>query len=272
MKRRLNIFLIAIFFLLLTVSCTNNKNKFDKSYKEKDLSKFFDEYEGSFILFDQNKGEYLVYNKLKSEKRISPCSTFKIYNSLIALESKVIKDEKHVIKWSGKKYPIKSWNKDHTMESAISNSVVWYYQNLASRVGNNKMQKYLKKLDYGNEDISAGIKKFWLQSSLKISPREQVEMLIKFFKNDLPFSKRNIDIVKKIIVLSDENGKILSGKTGTGVVKEKAVSGWFIGYIEANDNVYFFTTNIQSKDGAFGYKAKEITMEILKEILGISAS
>ena len=137
------------------------------------------------------------------------------------------------------------------------------------------MQNHLNKVNYGNKDISGGINQFWEQSSLKISPREQVEMLKRIYTYQIPISKENVDIVKKILVLSKENGAVLSGKTGSGLkgngrfipqgADDGYIIGWFIGYIERDNNVYYFATNIEGEKDANGGKAKEITLKILKE-------
>jgi len=98
-----------------------------------------------------------------------------------------------------------------------------------------------------------------------------VGILRKFYDYQLPFSKRNIDIVKKIIVLSEDNGAKLSGKTGSGSTpnSEKYINGWFVGYVEKDENVYIFATNIEanatSDKSADGQEAKEITLKILKD-------
>lgn len=245
-----------------------NKISLDKSEHQEtnekiikgEFSKYFKGYEGGFVLYDQNKDEYYIYNEEKSKKRMSPCSTFKIINSLIGLETDVLKDENTIYKWDGEKHSIGEWNKDHTLATAVSNSVVWYFKKVASEVGNERMQSYLNKINYGNKDISGGITQFWLQSSLKISPMEQVGMLRNLYNYRLPSSERNINIVKKIIKLSDQDGIILSGKTGSG-----GVNGWFVGYVERQGNVFYFATNIEAEQNATGIKAKEITMEILRD-------
>lgn len=274
-KRLALLFLVLTLFAIIT-GCNNTSNtskelKNAEKVSIEDLSNYFTGYEGCFVLFDKNKEEYAIFNQEKSQKQVPPCSSFKIVNSLIGLETKVVEDENTTFKWDGTKYPIESWNKDHTLETAISNSVVWYYQKLASQVGEEKMQDYLNKINYGNRDISGGITKFWLQSSLKISPREQVDILRKFYDYQLPFSKRNIDIVKKIIVLSEDNGAKLSGKTGSGSKpdSDKYINGWFVGYVEKDMDVYIFATNIEangtSDKNAGGQEAKEITLKILKD-------
>lgn len=266
---------------MLGITGCNNINKPSKDTKEterisyKDLSNYFSEYEGCIVLFDKNKNEYTIFNQEKSNKQISPCSTFKIANALIGLETKELVDKNTTFKWDGTQYPIEAWNTDQTLKSAVSNSVVWYFQRLAAKVGESRMNDFIKKIDYGNNDISGGITKFWLQSSLKISPKEQVDFLRKLYDYQLPLNKRNIDIVKDVILLSNENGIKLSGKTGSGQNSNNNksnilnINGWFVGYVEKDNNVYFFATNIEAneitKQSADGQKAKEITLKILRD-------
>lgn len=290
MKNR-KVFTIGIAMLLVVglvlTGCSSTQNETDKAiqtdqtaqqsntevvkqeqqptYIEEDLSKYFAGFNGCYVLYDVEENTYTIHNKEKSTKRLPPNSSFKIYNSLIGLESGVLKDENTLFKWDGTKHGIESWNRDHTLASAFSNSVVWYYRELASRVGEKTMQEYIDKIGYGNQDISGGIDKFWLQSSIEISPMEQVELLRKFYSYELPFARENIDIVKKIMIISDENNIILRGKTGSGMKGNNAINGWFVGYVENQGKVYFFAANIEGEKDAMGVKAKEITIEILKD-------
>ncbi|WDV44940.1 class D beta-lactamase [Clostridiaceae bacterium M8S5] len=259
------LFFIAILIIVVTIGCSKDNKGIKGNITKEDLSQYYDELDGCFILFDSNQNKYIVHNIDRMNKRVAPCSTFKIVNSLIGLETKVVEDENTVFKWDGKKRFLESWNKDHTLATAIANSAVWYYQRLAEKVGKEDMQRYLNKIDYGNKDISGGITKFWLQSSLKISPIEQIEILKRLYNYDLPFSKRNMDIVKKIIVLTNQNGVVFSGKTGGGTRDNKFINGWFIGYVEKDDNVYYFANNVKGEEGARGIRAKEITVKILKD-------
>lgn len=231
---------------------------------DEELTKKFEGYNGTFILFDEQNNEYTVYNEAQSKKRISPCSSFKIYNSLIGLETEVIEDENTVIRWDGILYPLKSWDKDNTLSSAIANSVIWYYKELAYRVGNERMQEHINKIPYGNCDISGG-PTFWQVSSLKISAQEQVELLKRLYNDQLPFSQRNVGIVKKMITLTNKDGVVFAGKTGTGIKDGNDIIGWFVGYVEKDGKRYFFATNIEAVDNANGMKAKQISMSILKE-------
>lgn len=238
-------------------------------FDEQQIQKHFQGRIATFILLDVSNKKYVRYKERVAGERLSPCSTFKIPNSLIGLETGVIKDADFVIKWDGKQYPFDTWNKDQTLRSAIGESVVWYYRELARRVGETEEQKWVRKIDYGNMDASGGIEKpFWLQSSLTISDSEQIEFLRRLHAGELPFSKRSTDIVLDILRLSEENGTVFRGKTGTAGDRDKGIAtlGWFVGSVERNGKVYIFATNIRGGDNPSGRTARKITEDILREM------
>ena len=231
-----------------------------------ELEKYFQGFKGAFVLYDLNRNQYIRYNPERCAARFIPASTFKIMNSLIGLETGIIPDENYVIKWDGTSYNIPAWNQDHTLKTAIQNSVVWYYQELARQVGKEKMQSYLDAANYGNEDISGQIDTFWLEGGLRISANEQVEFLKRLYEGGLPFSSRSTGIVKEILVLEEAASYRLSGKTGSGQ-RIMPHQSWFVGYLETKGNVYFFATNFESSssDGfANGDTAREISRSILQ--------
>lgn len=261
MKKRNTVLISIVILIFFFQGCSSTKT--DTVIHQLDLKdQFFKKYDGSFILYNENENSYSIYNEKLVNERLSPLSTFKIANSLIGLESGVIKDKDYIYKWNGSNYPIESWNKDQTLETAIANSVVWYYQRLAQNVGEKAMQEYINKLDYGNKDISGGISKFWLSSSLKISAKEQVEFLKKLYNNQLPFSTDNMQMVREIITLESNEGSTLSGKTGTSGGDNEL--GWFVGIVTKDKNNYYFATNILGGKAVSGSKAKTITLEVLK--------
>jgi beta-lactamase class D len=231
-----------------------------------ELGQYFQGLTGAFVVYDLNRNKYVRYNAERCAERFIPASTFKIMNSLIGLETGIIPDENYVIKWDGTPYPISAWNQDHTLQTAIQNSVVWYYQELARRVGKEKMQQYVSAAGYGNTDITGAIDTFWLEGALRISADEQVEFLKRLYRGDLPFATRSMDIVKKVLVLDKTAAYQLSGKTGS-VQRVTPHEGWFVGYLEAQGNVYFFATNLESTnpDGlANGDTARKIAQNILQ--------
>lgn len=269
---------IAIFMLVAVIIASQipfvsamgavNNNFYNfKSNKTvyEDLGKYFGGYKGSFVLYDMQSEQYNIYNKSKSELRVSPDSTYKIYIALFALESDIITGDNSAIKWDGIKYPYDAWNTDQNLFTAMKKSVNWYFQELDRRINGRDIQAFLEQIGYGNGNLSGGPGEYWLESSLKISPVEQVRLLRDLYTNQFGFKEKNIQIVKNAIKLETRDGAILSGKTGTGTVHNKNTNGWFIGFVEVKGNIYFFATNIQSKDNSNGSKAAEITLSILRD-------
>jgi len=235
-----------------------------------ELSKIFAKYnvEGSFLLFDSLEHSFTAVNLERTNKRFTPASTFKIPNALIFLETGVVINQNIPIeKWDGTKYDYPGWNEDQTLRSAIKNSVVWYFQTNAKKVGKDRMQKYVDLFNYGNRDISKGVDKFWLEDGMRISQREQIDFLRRMYSYSLPVKRENIDIVKEIIELERTETYRLCGKTGFATRVTPRI-GWLIGYVETKNNVYFFATNIEQMDPSdlFGSARKAITMSILKEL------
>ncbi|SFL72013.1 bla regulator protein blaR1 [Gracilibacillus orientalis] len=229
-----------------------------------DLSAFFNEHDSSFVLYDLQKAQYLIYNKDKAVLRVSPNSTYKIYSALFALESGVITQHQTSMEWNGKTYPYENWNQNQNLFTAMENSVNWYFQKLDKKMRKENIQAYLKKLNYGNQNVSGGMENYWLESSLKISPIEQVQTLKDFYTNQFGFDEKNVQLIKDTIKLETKNNVTLYGKTGTGTVNGKNVNGWFIGYVEAKNNTYFFATNIENDHHAKGSIAADITKSILE--------
>ncbi|MBU3804618.1 MAG: BlaR1 family beta-lactam sensor/signal transducer [Candidatus Cellulosilyticum pullistercoris] len=230
-----------------------------------DLSSYFGEREGSFVLYDLQADKYAIYNKEKSITRVSPDSTYKIYSALIGLENNVIQVDDSKKGWNGQQYTYEAWNKDQDLSSAIKNSVNWYFQEIDQQVGYDKLQYYLDEIEYGNGDITGGIRDYWQESSLLISPVEQVELLTDLYTDNTLFESTHIAKVKEALKLEENNGAVLSGKTGTGMINDKEVNGWFIGYVEKNGQTYIFATNVQGEENTNGSLATKITLDILSD-------
>lgn len=243
-----------------------------------DLDKNFDNYKGSFVLLDLQKNQLLVYNDSIASKRFSPCSTFKITNSLIAIESGIAKDGNYKIEYDSTKIkpqqwwhttePFKFWMQDHTMKTAIKISVVWYYQELARRIGEDNMKTLLEKINYGNNDISSGIDNFWLCGSLKISAKEQVEFIKRLHNAKIEgFTKHPQEQVKKIMPSEITESYKLYAKTGGGDCWDNKIIGWYVGFVETKSGAYIFALNLfanEFKD--IWIKRKSLTKEILQTL------
>lgn len=175
----------------------------------------FGHFNGTTVVLDVNSSQRSTFGT-REDERMNPCSTFKVLNSMIALDTKVIKDENETIKWDGIVRQYSFWNHDHTMRSAIAVSTVWFYQELARRIGEKRMQEYVSKAHYGNADTSHTLTNFWLGGgSLKISTNEQVDFLARLVRGTLPFSKRAMDTVQNIMTTEKKGDYKIGGKTGS---------------------------------------------------------
>lgn len=231
-----------------------------------DFSKYFGKYEGSFVLYDLGNDAWSIHDIEHATLRVAPDSTYKIYDALFGLEEGVITPEDSFIAWNGENYPFEAWNADQTLQSAMASSVNWYFQSVDEQLGTTSVYDYIKEIGYGNENMSGDFSTYWMESSLKISPIEQVELLTQLQNNNFGFAPENINAVKDSICLSSSDAGTFYGKTGTGRVDGQDVNGWFIGYIETADNTYFFATNIGADSDATGGNATEITMSILSDM------
>lgn len=219
---------------------------------------FFEEYgvKGCFLIYDLKNDHYQIYNSLRCEEEFLPASTFKILNALIGMETGVITDKDMVIPWDGVVRTEEAWNKDHTMSSAIQYSVVPYFQEVARRIGVERMKVFVENCDYGKMDITPEtLDHFWLWGNSRISTWEQMNFLLNFYNNKLPFSDNNLHIVKQQLVLKENDKWIFRGKTGMAVQDGRYI-GWLIGYVEDSTNTWLYVCNVESgKDNLERLKA-----------------
>lgn len=277
-KQKIRGYLICIFVSTIIIGCIPILSVYasdqtgyhfdttEKNITQLNLSSNFGDYTGSFVLYDQSADRWNIYNMDHASTRVSPNSTYKIYDALLGLESGIITPEHSTFTWNGEPYPFHSWEADQDLTSAIHNSVNWYFQAIDSQAGFEAVRTFLQTINYGNQNTGTNLNLYWTDFSLKISPIEQVELLQNFYQNNFHFDSKNIQAVKKALLLSTTSSGSLYGKTGTGRVNGKDVNGWFIGYIETANNTYYFATNIQSSSGATGSQATEITESVLSNL------
>lgn len=264
--KQLSNFLLLIAFLQ---SCSPNNVKQDKS-----LKKYFDDnkVEGCFALMDNASGKFTVHNLGRyRDSSYLPASTFKILNSLIGLQTGKISSDSMVIKWDGVERRVADWNKDLNMYQAFRVSSVYYYQEVARRIGKDTMQIWLDSLKYGAKTdtgkvvITSAIDSFWLDNSLKITPDQQLGLVKRLYFDQLPFFKSYQEMVKRAMLFENNSNYRLGYKTGWGFKENGNAIGWVIGWVEENNHPYFFVLNIESPDKDFDMWT--IRMKMLKDIL-----
>ncbi len=234
----------------------------------RDLSEFFGGREGCFVFYDSQDKSYVSYNPKGCAERFSPCSTFKVPHTVIALHTGIATGPEFSLRWDGVKRGLSSWDQDQTLRSAFQGSVVWFYQELARRIGQERETRFIRQFEYGNMDTSGGTTNFWLQSSLLISANEQVSFLRRLWEDALPVSRDAQRVTREIMELSRREGRILYGKTGTGGDREADVArlGWFVGCVERGDCRCFLATRITGERDASGQQARKIAEAILEKL------
>lgn len=261
--------LLIIIFTFWTSTIFGQAN-FQKHYDSLGL-------EGSTTIYDYRSKKWIFTDRKDAETATLPASTFKIPNSLFALEYKAVQDENEILDWDGEMKShlgtvVNSWNKDTDLTNAFQNSTIWFYEEIAKRVGRKRYQKTLKKCGYGNGNYTEKGIDFWNYGDFAISPKDQIDFLVKLYENKVPFSKPTIDKVKKIMISEKTETHTYRDKTGWTRKNGKDI-GWWVGYVETKDNVYFFATRLQKDENDnntnFLKGRKEITKIVLNEIIGI---
>ncbi|HCV2150488.1 TPA: beta-lactam sensor/signal transducer BlaR1 [Staphylococcus aureus] len=242
----------------------NYKKPLQSDYQILDESKNFGSNSGSFVMYSMKKDKYYIYNEKESRKRYSPDSTYKIYLALFGLDRHIISDKNSRMSWNHNHYPFDSWNKDQDLNTAIQNSVNWYFERISNQLSKNYTSDQLKQLNYGNKNLGS-YKAYWLEDSLKISNLEQVIVLKNMMEQNNHFSKNEKKQLSSSLLIRKNENYELYGKTGTGIVNGKYNNGWFVGYVITNHDKYYFSTHL-SDEKASGENAKFINEKILKEM------
>jgi beta-lactamase class D len=222
------------------------------------------------VVYSADADQFVIHNPEQCRERLSPCSTFKIPNALIGLESGVLTGPGDTRKWDGTQHSRKVLNQDHDLSSAIKFSIVWYFQSVALDIGEARMQAALDAFDYGNRDISGGQDRFWLSSSLKISALEQSTFMKALDEESLPAGKENQQTVKAMMLqdysLPEGFTGELYGKTGSCPGNDDTTGhGWFTGFYHRGENQYVFAVNVKGEE-QWGWQAREILIEVLQEM------
>jgi len=279
--RQLSVGLLLSAFIISCSSVNKADQKMNSLNKgsiivQEGFKKYFDScsVKGSIAIFDNNIQQWILSDTGDIKNETLPASTFKIINLLIALETKTIADENELIKWVGKTDTIKYGYRpeiyhDMTVREAFEVSAGWVFIELAKKIGRKNYKKYLTLCNYGNLDLSQPDFDFWNFGHFAISPINQVTFIKNLYEEKLPFSKRNIEIVKRVMLTEQTKNYSIYSKTGWA--KEDNINtGWWIGFIESKNNVYFFATRIlqdrRYKRDNFGSCRKEITKQVFRDL------
>lgn len=249
---------------------------------EVNWEEYFEGINGAAVVYSPSENRYQIYNPELADTQRSPCSTFKIVSSLIALENGLLVPDASTRAWSGEAFWNENWNKDINFEDAFRTSCVWYYREIINEIGSEVMQEELNRLCYGNCDISdwegrlntnnnnRALTGFWIESSLKISPKEQVEVMERIFGEDSSYPQKIQNHLKQVMLVSEQDSvdMFIYGKTGLGKAHGIVVDAWFTGFADTVNGRKYFCIYLGETDGkdVSSTKAKEIAIEIVSDL------
>jgi beta-lactamase class D len=220
--------------------------------------------DGTIVVASADSAERYVHDDERASARLSPASTFKVPNTLIALAAGTVTSANHVFEWDGVDRGVAAWNRDQTLASAFEVSCVWCYQRVARRIGRDRYEAALADLGYGDRRIGARVDEFWLDGSLRISAREQVEFLTRLVNGDLPYSADQIDILRTIMRVEAEDGYTLYAKSGwTGAALH---TGWYVGFVETSGETWLFALNIDMAAAEQAPLRKQLALGALRAL------
>jgi beta-lactamase class D len=253
--------LAPVFFtLLLPLSAWCQDSRLAKLFADTHI-------DGTVVISNLDGSRRYTHNEQRAQTPFIPASTFKVLNTLIALDEGVV-SEAEVIKWDGTQHEFAAWNRDQTLDSAFKSSCVWFYQELARRIGAEKYRTYLRTVGYGNALAEPELTTFWLSGDLRITALEQVEFLTRVYTRKLPFKASSYNILSRIMQTEAKPEYSLRAKTGWGARVSPQV-GWYVGYLLTKDNTpWFFAMNMtvtQPEDLKF---RQQLVMEALR-VVGI---
>ena len=227
---------------------------------------------GAILIYDAQDDVFHSNNFSWCEKGFLPASTFKVPNTIIALETAIAENENTLFSWDGQPRRMPVWEQDMNLREAFHYSCVPCYQEIARRVGPERMNEWLAKLNYGKMLVSPEkIDLFWLEGDSRITPFEQLDFLLRYYFKELPISEQTYNIMKSLMVIESHDDWTLSGKTGWAI-REGNNTGWFVGYLEKGNEVFFIATCIEPTEDfnmdMFNIIRRQISMEALR-VMGI---
>jgi beta-lactamase class D len=229
------------------------------------IAEAFSQRKGAFHMIRCSDGASYDFDAAESAMRSAPCSTFKIWNALLGLELGVISDPREPFyRWDGVERSVAAWNKDLDLRDAFQASCVPAFQDLARRIGRERMDAWIAQLGYGNGDTSSGLDVFWLPAEgrrpILISPREQAVLLCRLAEGKLPVSSASVDKLKQLMEIARTERGVLYGKTGTSGSNDM---GWFVGLVESGGETYAFACTLRASDTS-GLDARKAAQTILE--------
>tara|TARA_R110002072_G_scaffold52637_1_gene140051 strand:- start:1934 stop:2743 length:810 start_codon:yes stop_codon:yes gene_type:complete len=223
---------------------------------------------GTMLIYSLNDDRYIAAHPQLIDTPVLPASTFKIFSSLVALQNGVVSAADEIIPWDGIVRGRQETNQDLTLRDAFQLSAVPHFQSLVLDVGEQSMQQMIDAAAYGNRNIGGNPDTFWLEGDLRITPRQQIELMTRLYREQLPFDRQAMQTVKDIMLLEETADYRLRAKTGLAVSPNQENTGWWVGWVERDQDVYFFATLLlaTAPDASFIPARISVTRHVLRNL------
>ncbi|MCB1609427.1 MAG: class D beta-lactamase [Xanthomonadales bacterium] len=205
------------------------------------------------LVYNLDNDQQWQWNSARAPTRYTPCSTFKLPNALIGLESGAISLSRNGAGYDIVRDPLQpwwpdSWPRSQDLSSALKNSTVWYFQALARKIGMPSYASWLHRFHYGNQNTDGGIDQFWLGSSLRISAIEQIRFLAALERGQLGVKPEYVSAITDSLVLEQGQDWRMWGKTGGCLAHDGRWIGWLVGALRKPGGHYVYAVNVSSEN------------------------
>lgn len=259
--RKMTLFVACIFLL----GCQIQTTEWEENPEIAELFKSMG-VNGTFVLYDYSSQRLIGYNQARAETEFVPASTYKIPNTLIGLSVGAVGSVDEVLPYGGEPQPFGAWERDMALREAITLSSVPIYQELARRIGMERMLEYIDRLDYGNKSVGAVVDNFWLEGPLEISAIAQTGFLARLAQGELPISEDIQASVREIVLTEEKDDWKLYSKTGWENAPDPGV-GWWVGWVHKGARLYTFALNMDIEQASDASKRVELGRASLKLLL-----
>lgn len=196
---------------------------------------------GTFVLFDAGDRSAVVVNPEGARERAVPASTFKLPNTLIALQTGEVSDVDEVISPES--------GEELSLRQALPTADVPVHQEVADRIGYERMSTWVDRFDYGNRQVGedGAMDRFWLEGPLEISALEQATFVAELAREELPVDIEHQQAVRDLLRVEEGANHQLFGRTGLGVNVDP-VPGWWVGWVEDGDELHTFALRLEVEE------------------------
>jgi beta-lactamase class D len=228
---------------------------------------------GTMVVHELTSDHYSILAPERASTAFAPSSTFKIPNTLIALETGAAKGMDETFAFSGKPYLVRSkpflpegCNTEVRLTVALQLSCIPVYQELARRIGVDTYNDWLTRLGYGSGQVSNdNLTEFWLNGGIRTTAFQQVEFLDRLVTGKLPLRPEHVRALAKALTVEQTPEAVLHAKTGYVFTTIPEV-GWYVGWVEHQGRIATFALNLDMSKPDHAKARKEIVLSVLKHL------